>query len=166
MLDSKAQIENPQAEVSPTKTCKEDNLDAAALKNAKEVIEVLDSAGDWATIESLVAKDATFTCQAEALADVKTVKEWYDWMVNFKGNIAPDGRCTIKSIAWDATNRKCLFYAVYHATHTGDGGPMPATNKHTDTDYVYEVVMNDEDKVASMTKIWNDMYCLKELGWA
>ena len=52
------------------------------------------------------------------------------------------------------------------ATHTGSGGPCETTNKHADTDYFYQVQMNDEGKVVSMLKIWNDGHCLKQLGWA
>lgn len=87
-------------------------------------------------------------------------------MVNFKTNICPDASFTIKSSAWDSERKICLHAAVFHATHTGDGGPCEATNKHADTDYFYQVETNDEGKVTSMWKVWNDGHCLKQLGWA
>jgi len=42
---------------------------------------------------------------------------------------------------------------------------VPATNKSTNTDYVYALKINDEDLVESMTKIWNAPWALNELGW-
>ena len=94
------------------------------------------------------------------------MKAWYDWMVNFKANICPDASFTVKSVAWDEERKKACHFAVFHCTHTGEGGPCPATNKHADTEYSYEMEMNGEGQVVSMVKIWNDGYALKQLGWA
>ena len=137
-----------------------------AFSNAKKVIEVLDSVGDWGEIKDIVEEGAPFVCQADALADVKTIRGWYDWMVNFKANICPDAKFTVKSTAWDAERKVCAHAAVFHATHTGSGGPCEATNKHADTDYFYQVETNDDGKITGMWKIWNDGHCLKQLGWA
>ena len=52
------------------------------------------------------------------------------------------------------------------ATHARDGGPIPATNQTTRTHYAYHLEMNDQGKATKLTKIWNDGFCLKELGWA
>jgi len=46
----------------------------------------------------------------------------------------------------------CVSFFLNHntvpsATHTGSGGPCEATNRHADTDYFYQVQMNDEGKV-------------------
>ena len=87
-------------------------------------------------------------------------------MVNFKANIAPDAAFTVTSTAWDAERQCACHAAVFHATHTGAGGPCEATNKHADTDYFYQLQMNEQGQVVSMVKIWNDGHCLKQLGWA
>lgn len=87
-------------------------------------------------------------------------------MGNFKKNICPDAAFTVRSATWDEERKIVCHSAVYHCTHTGSGGPCAATNKHADTDYFYEVQMNDEGKVVSMLKVWNDGHCLKQLGWA
>lgn len=57
------------------------------------------------------------------------------------------------------------MFSVFHGTHTGEGGPIPPTGKSTASDYVY-VLQFDGEKFAHMTKIWNDVEALKELGWA
>lgn len=54
---------------------------------------------------------------------------------------------------------------TFHATHSGDGGPVPPTGKSTDTDYVYVLKMDADDKVSHMTKIWNAPWAMRELGW-
>ena len=55
--------------------------------------------------------------------------------------------------------------AVFHATHTGPGGPVPPSGKSLKTDYVYVMQFKD-DKISHMTKIWNDGLALKQVGWA
>jgi len=54
---------------------------------------------------------------------------------------------------------------VFHATHTGQGGPVPPTGRSMSTDYVY-VMQFEGEKIAHMTKIWNAELALKEIGWA
>ena len=87
-------------------------------------------------------------------------------MKNFVQNIGPDCKVEVKSLSWDEDRRTASMFAIYHATHTGDGGPVPATNKMTHTDCVYVLKMNDENKVEHFYKIWNDGHCMKELGWS
>ena len=138
----------------------------SGFDNAKKVATTIDLVGHWSDIEDLVATDAPFDCQAPALKDVTTVKGWYDWMTNFNANIAPGCKPTNVIFAYDEDSNTCLMDATYTATHTGDGGPVPATNKSTATHYCYRIKMNADKKVESMTKIWNDGFCLSELGWA
>ena len=57
-----------------------------------------------------------------------------------------------------------MAFAVFHGTHTVDG-PVPATGKSVAADYVYGMEF-EGDKIRHMTKIWNDMHSLKQLGWA
>ena len=103
--------------------------------------------------------------QAGALADVSTVEAYCEWMKGLVGGPLPDGHYTLHAAAWDAANNTAIFSATFHATHTGDGGPVPPTNKKANADYVYALKMNGSGKVASMTKIWNDGHTLAELGW-
>ena len=41
---------------------------------------------------------------------------------------------------------------------------MPPTGKSAAADYVY-VMDFDGDKIRHMTKIWNDGYTMRQLGW-
>lgn len=42
---------------------------------------------------------------------------------------------------------------------------MPPTGKGAETDYVY-VMQFEDGLLRHMTKIWNDAYALRQLGWA
>lgn len=66
----------------------------------------------------------------------------------------PDARYELKSFATDSARNNVAAYAVFHGTHTGQGGPVPPTGRQMSTDYVY-VMQFDGDKIAHMTKIWN-----------
>jgi len=108
--------------------------------------------------------DATFSCQADALAEVSTLGAYADWMQGLLGPI-PDGRYELTAFACDEERSTVVASAIFHGTHSGDGGPMPATGNAVAADYVY--VMNfDAGKIRHMTKIWNDGHSLKQLGWA
>ena len=84
-----------------------------------------------------------------------TVKEYVDWCEGF-GKICPGATFTVKFKTFDEATSTAIFVCTYHATHTGEGGPVEPTNKSTDSDYVYMLKFNDEDKVESMHKTWND----------
>lgn len=77
----------------------------------------------------------------------------------------PAARYELKSFAIDDERNNVAVYALFHATHTGDGGPVPPTGRSMSTDYVY-VMQFEGDKVAHMTKIWNSGIAMKQIGWA
>ena len=108
--------------------------------------------------------DASFSCQADALADVNTVAGYADWIQGLLGPV-PDGHYALKAFATDEARGRVVAAAVFHGTHTGEGGPVPATGNAVATDYVY-VIDFDGDKICHMTKIWNDGHALRALGWA
>ncbi len=131
---------------------------------AQAFFEACETGKGWDGCSIYCHPDAGFSAQAEPLADTRTLRDYTEWM---KGMLAvlPDGRYEVKSFAVDPARNSVCAYAVFSGTHTGDGGPVPATGKMTSSDYVY--VMEFEDgKIRNMTKIWNAGFALKELGWA
>ena len=77
----------------------------------------------------------------------------------------PDGRYEIRSFAVDEERNNVCAYGVFRGTHTGEGGPVPATRNALEADYVY-VMQFDGDRISHMTKVWNDGVSLKQLGWS
>jgi steroid delta-isomerase-like uncharacterized protein len=133
-------------------------------ETAMKFFKACDEGKGWGECKSCCTVDATFSAQAEPLAEVQSLEQYAEWM---KGLLTfmPDADYEIKSFATDEERNNVSAYAVITGTHTGEGGPVPPTGKKTESDYVY-VMEFDSGKIKHMTKIWNASWTLKELGWA
>lgn len=131
---------------------------------AEAFFEACETGKGWDACSEYCSPSATFAAQAEPLLDVKTLAQYTDWMKAISG-VLPDARYEVKSFATDAARNNVSAYGVFHATHTGEGGPVPPTGRSTSTDYVY-VMQFEGDKIVHMTKIWHAGLAMKELGWA
>lgn len=136
---------------------------AAMADVAMKFFEACEAGKGWEACKAHCAPNATFECQAEPLADVRTLQAYADWMQGLM-KMMPDVRYDLKSFATDDQRSNVTAYAVFKATHTGEGGPPP-TGKSTQSDYVYNMHFAN-GKISHMTKIWNSGWALKELGWS
>jgi predicted ester cyclase len=136
---------------------------ASITEIAEKFFVACDEGKGWEGCKEFCKPDATFSVQAEPLADITTLEQYTDWM---KGlfTIMPDGRYELKSLATDDQRQSVCAYGVFSGTHTGEGGPVPPTGKSMSTDYVY-VMEFEGDKIRHMTKIWHAGLALKALGW-
>lgn len=98
------------------------------------------------------------------LAEMTTVEGYAAWLQGLFTPI-PDMHPEIKALAADTDRHSVIISSVVHGTQTGEGGPVPPTGNKVAADYVY-VLSFEGDKIRHMTKIWNDSYTLKLLGWA
>jgi predicted ester cyclase len=133
------------------------------MEVARAFFDACETGKGWEECQRYCAPDATFSAQAEPLADLQTLQQYTDWM---KGILTPlpDGRYEVKSFAADEERSNVIVYGIFSGTHTGEGGPCPPTGRSASTDYVY--VMDFEgDRIRHMTKIWNSGDALKQLGW-
>ena len=136
---------------------------ASITETAGKFFEACETGKGWEGCKQYCKPDATFSAQAEPLADVASLQQYTEWMKGLLTPI-PDGRYELKSFATDE-QRKCVSaFAVFSGTHTGPGGPCPPTGKRVKSDYVY-VMEFDGDKIRHMTKIWHAGWAMKELGW-
>jgi predicted ester cyclase len=131
---------------------------------AAQFFDACETGGGWDACAGFCHADASFSAQAGAMADVDTLEAYAEWM---KGLLVPipDGSYELRSFAVDEGRQNVAGYAVFRGTHTGEGGPVPPTGKSVEADYVY-VMQFDGDKIRHMTKIWNDVFTLQQLGWA
>lgn len=136
---------------------------ADIAKVAEKFFEACEAGKGWGICSAYCTPDASFSSQAEPLAETRTLQAYTDWMKGLL-NFMPDGRYELVSFAVDETRQNVSAYAKFSATHTGEGGPCPPTNKNTKTDYVY-VMEFEGDKIRHMTKIWNSGWAMRELGW-
>ncbi|MFN7929759.1 MAG: hypothetical protein U0Y68_17810 [Blastocatellia bacterium] len=137
----------------------------SAFENATKFFLACEEPAGWEGCQPYVAEGATFTAQCEPLVGVKTIEEYANWMKAIGTITAPGASYELHASAYDETTKTAVFFATYHARHTGEGGPVPPTNQETHTDYVYALRMNDENKVAHMVKVWNAPWAMRELGW-
>jgi predicted ester cyclase len=137
---------------------------ASITETAEQFFVACETGKGWQGCQAYCQPEATFSAQAGALGDVKTLAQYTEWM---KGLFTPlpDARYELKAFATDDARQCVTAYAVFAGSHTGEGGPLPPTGKHVQTDYVY-VMEFAGDKIRHLTKIWNDGFALKELGWA
>ncbi|NQU35943.1 MAG: hypothetical protein HQ521_22155 [Bacteroidetes bacterium] len=135
------------------------------FEKAEKFFHTCESLEGWDSCKDFVAENAEFIAQSEPLTEVTTVKGYVDWVTGFGTVTAPGSTYELHAAGFDEANKTAIFFATYKATHKGEGGPVPPTNKTTHTHYVYAIKMNDDGKVVSMTKIWNASWALRELGW-
>ena len=71
----------------------------------------------------------------------------------------------MKAFSTDEERAIVTAAAVFKGTQTGPGPVDPPTGKSVAADYVY-VMEFEGDRIRHMTKIWNDVHSLRQLGWA
>ena len=132
-------------------------------ETASKFVEACDTGKGWDVCKQWCHDGATFSCQADALADIRTLEAFVNWTAGLLKPI-PDGTCEIKALGLDEERKSVSAYGVFRGKNTGEG-PVPPTGKSIEADYVY-VLKFDGDKIRHLTKIWNDVHSLKQLGWA
>jgi predicted ester cyclase len=132
-------------------------------KVAERFFEACETGEGWEQYKEYCLPNATFSAQAEPLAAMNRLEDYCAWTRDLLVFI-PNGSYELKSFATDDSRGNVVAYAVFHGTHTDDGGPCPPTGKSTSSDYVY-VMEFDGNKIRHMTKIWHAGLAMKELGW-
>ncbi len=136
----------------------------AMTDTARAFFDACETGKGWDSCAQYCKADATFSAQAEPLMEVTSLADYTEWMKGILGPI-PDGHYELKSFAVDKERNSVCVFAVFRGTHTGDGGPVPATGKSAASDYVYAIEF-DGDRISHMTKIWHSGIALQQLGWA
>ena len=63
------------------------------------------------------------------MGDTDTVEAYCEWMAAFGGVTAPGATYDLHTSSYDPETKTAVFFATYHAKHTGEGGPVPPPNK-------------------------------------
>lgn len=132
-------------------------------QTARDFFEACETGCGWEACKGFCHAGASFACQADALAETTTLEGYTEWMKGLLGPI-PDGRYDLTAFAVDTERATVVASAIFHGTQTGAGGPGAPTGKPVAPDYAY-VMRFDGDRIAHMTKIWNDAQVLRQLGW-
>ena len=81
---------------------------------AKEFFDACEAGKGWEGCKPHCTADATFSAQAEPLAEVKTLAQYTDWMKGLFGPL-PNGSYEVKSFATDAERNNVTAYGVFSA---------------------------------------------------
>ncbi len=133
-------------------------------ETAAEFFDACESGKGWEDCERYCHPDASFAVQADTFMGLKSLKEYTEAMKGLLAGPLPDATYEIRAFAVDEDRHRVSGFGVFKATHTGDGGPVAPTGKRVETDYVY-VMDFDGDRIRHMTKIWNDGFAMRQLGW-
>lgn len=137
----------------------------STFDNAKKFFDACEAPAGWAGCEAYVEPGAGFVAQSEPLTEINTVEAYCEWMKAFGTETAAGATYDLHASSYDEQTRTAMFFATYHARHVGAGGPVPPTQQETHSHYVYVLTMSEADKVASMVKVWNAPWAMRELGW-
>ena len=81
---------------------------------ARAFFDVVETGKGWAAAGVYCTPEASFTAQAEPLADIKTLQAYAEWM-RWLLTCIPDGRYEVRSFATDAEQESVCAYAVFMA---------------------------------------------------
>ena len=132
-------------------------------ETARKFVEACDTGGGWAECGQYCQDGATFSCQADTLAEISTLEGYTDWAQGLLTPI-PDGHYELKSLSSDEERGVVTAFAVFKGSQTGPGPVDPPTGKSVATDYVYAMEF-DGDRIRHLTKIWNDVWAMRQIGW-
>ena len=85
---------------------------ASITKIAQEFFAACETGKGWDGCKAYCKPGATFSSQAGALADVRTLQQYTDWMKGLLV-ILPDGRYEVKSFATDEERKNICAYGTF-----------------------------------------------------
>jgi len=133
-------------------------------ETAAQFFHACETGKGWEACKQFCHPDASFTVQADTFKDIETLEGYTEAMKGLIAGPIPDASYEIRSFGVDEERGHVSGYGIFRGTHTGEGGPVPPTGKKVDTDYVY-VMEFDGDRIRHMTKIWNDGFAMRQVGW-
>jgi hypothetical protein len=108
---------------------------ASITATAKEFFDACETGKGWEGCKSYCTAGATFSAQAEPLAEVKTLAQYTDWMKGLFGPL-PNASYEVKSFATDAeltTSRPMASFPVLIQAQARSHLPARALGRTTST---------------------------------
>lgn len=136
----------------------------ALRDTAFDFFDTCESGKGWEGVRQYCHEDATFSTEAKILKGIDTIQDYADWVQGMFVPM-PDASYELRSFAVDEERQNALAFAVFIATHTGEGGPIPASGNRVEADFVYSIQF-DGERIRHVTKIWHDGVTLDQLGWS
>lgn len=137
------------------------NLDAAV-----EFFHACESAKGWKGCRGFAEPDATFHSAAATYAGVTTLQAYCDQIETAFTTTFVGSDYELVARAYDPDANIALLSGMSYAKHTGEGGPVPPTNKTAQIPFVYSITFGPAGKIAHLEKIYDQGASLTGLGWA
>lgn len=112
----------------------------------------------WEAVKRYCSPEASFNCLTDVLAQMRSLKEYVEWMKVSTAEQFTDFRSRIHFMGSDQERSNMLYFATFQFT-TPEG-------KQLDSHFVYLLYFTDDQKISHMTKIWNAPWALTQLGIA
>ena len=134
---------------------------AKALEYGKAVDDGMGWAGIIAELtESPMSPWYGQVCMINAY-NTTTIKEYAEWaQASFEQ--FPKMTSIAWKGGWDPVTMTAFVYAVWTGANTAGPG---ATNRLATGNFVYMLHFNGRGKIDSFTKVWNDAWSARQLGW-
>lgn len=131
---------------------------------AAQFFHACESGQGWEACQQYCHPGATFANQGDTFGGVETLEAYTEAMKGLIAGPIPDASYEVRSFGVDEERGHVSGFGVFKGHHTGEGGPVAPTGKMVETDYVY-VMEFDGDRIRHMTKIWNDGFAMRQIGW-
>ena len=103
-------------------------------ETAQNFFDACESGKGWEGCQQYCHPDAKFAAQTTALAGIDTLEAYAEWLKSIY-TLMPDASYEILSFGVDEARNNVMGFGIFRGTHTGEGGPLPPTNKRVETDY-------------------------------
>jgi predicted ester cyclase len=133
-------------------------------ETAAAFFDACETGKGWDGCAQYCHPDATFAAQADTFAGVERLQDYTEAMKGLLAGPLPGSTYDLKAFAVDEDRNSVCGFAVFKGAHTGEGGPVPPSGSQVETDYVY-IMEFDGDRIRHMTKVWNDVFAMRQLGW-
>ncbi len=133
-------------------------------ETAARFFDACETGKGWEACRQYCHDGASFAAQADTFAGIETLEGYTEAMKGLIEGPVPDASYEMRSFAVDEDRGSVCGFAVFKGTHTGDGGPVPPNGNRVETDYVYAMEFED-GRIRHLTKIWNDGFAMRQLGW-
>ena len=132
------------------------------MENIQAFFDACEQGKGWEVCKQYCLEDAAFECD---VLPPQNLQAYTEWMKGLVAGPMPDAKYEVMSKTQGEGHS--VYCAKFLATHTGEGGPVAASDppKKTACDYVYIIWYNGEHKVTRMRKIWDQLTAFKQLGW-
>ena len=137
---------------------------SAISTTAERFLDACMGGRGWEGCRPYCLPNATLSIQADMFADVDTVEAYAERVKAFFTPI-PDFRHEVQVVAVDEEGRQVGILYTLYGTHTAEGGPVPPTGRSIAADSAMFLAF-DGERIHHVTKVFNDVYPLKQIGWA